>query len=435
VRPALARRGWLSPASDDLVHRLATRTARMDPHGLDRWLHELVDEDRRIHRTQAVPLDPAANTMNPRAEALLAAGLGSRPSLGHPGAKYETGLEAIEQIEVLAAELAAEVFGASHVEHRVPSGAVANLYAFLATTRPGAAIVAPPAAIGGHVTHHRAGAAGLRGLRVHAAPVDAARYTVEVDGLARLVRDLRPEVLTVGGSLNLTHHPVAEVRAIADEVGATVVFDAAHLSGLIAGRTWPNPLAEGAHLVTMSTYKSLAGPPAGLVLTDDPGLAERIDAIAFPGLTANFDVGSTAALALTLLDWMEHGEAYATQMVAAARQLARALLDRDVPVVQTPAGPTTSHAFAIDARRWGGGTACAHRLRRANLLTSAIGLPAGDDAGLRVGVSEVVRWGAGPAVMDDLAALVAAALQDDPDAVAGAASAWRQRFTRISHIR
>ena len=122
--------------------------------------------------------------MNPRAEAVLAADLGSRPSLGYPGDKYEMGLEAIEQIEVIAADLACRVFGASYAEVRVGSGALANLYAFMATCRPGDTIIAPPADIGGHVTHHAAGAAGLYGLTTLSAPVDADGYTVDVDGAA-----------------------------------------------------------------------------------------------------------------------------------------------------------------------------------------------------------------------------------------------------------
>ena len=107
-----------------------------------------------------------------------------------------------------------------------------------------------------------------------------------------------------------------------DHKGAKLMFDAAHQCGIIAGKAWKNPLAEGAHLMTMSTYKSLAGPPGGLVVTNDPALAERIEAIAHPGLTANFDVGKTAALAVTMVDWQEHGHRYAAAMVAAARRLA-----------------------------------------------------------------------------------------------------------------
>src|SRR5690606_26742205 len=138
-------------------------------------------------------------------------------------------LEAIERIEIIAAELAAEVFGTRYAEVRVPSGAIANLYAFMATCRPGDTIIAPPTTIAGHVTHHDAGAAGLYGLRVVPAPVAADGYTVDVRALRELAEEVRPALITAGASLNLFPHPVAEIRAVADAVGAAVLFDAAHL--------------------------------------------------------------------------------------------------------------------------------------------------------------------------------------------------------------
>jgi glycine hydroxymethyltransferase len=385
-----------------------------------------------IHDVECVNLNPATNVMNPRAEALLAAGLGSRPSLGHPGEKYEMGLEAIEQIEVLAAALAAEVMGARFAEVRVPSGSIANLYVFMATCRPGDAIVVPPPAIGGHVTHDAAGAAGLYGLQVHYAPIDADRYTVDVAGLAELVGRVRPKLVTVGGSLNLLPHPVAEVADVAHAIGAKLMFDAAHACGMLAGGVWPNPLDAGADAVTMSTYKSLGGPPAGLVLTDDAELAARVDAIAHPGLSANFDVGNTAALAVTLLDWIDHGRAYAEAMAATAAALASALDGHGIAAFATVAGPTTSHQFAVRADKWGGGHPTAVRLRRANLLASAIGLPDGE--GLRLGTPEVVRRGMTAADMPALAALIARALTDDPDTVAADVTAFRGRFGGVAFV-
>src|SRR6185295_4584619 len=104
------------------------------------------------------------------------------------------------------------------------------------------------------VTHHRAGAAGLYGLEIHAVPYDAGRMTIDLDRLRSEARRLRPKLITVAGSLCLFAYPVREVRAIADEVGAYVLYDAAHMGGIIAGGRFQAPLAEGAHAMTMSTY-------------------------------------------------------------------------------------------------------------------------------------------------------------------------------------
>jgi glycine hydroxymethyltransferase len=134
------------------VRSLATATAEATGPPVLGELERLVELNRQIHDRDCINLNPATNIMNPRAEAMLSAGLGSRPSLGYPAAKYEMGLEAIEQIEVIAAELVAEVFSARYAEVRVPSGAIANLYAFMATCEPGDTIIAPPPSIRGHVT-------------------------------------------------------------------------------------------------------------------------------------------------------------------------------------------------------------------------------------------------------------------------------------------
>lgn len=437
----LSPRPWVPASSEQLVERIAGSVAETaEATRIADRIEALADANRRIHDVECVNLNPAANTMNPRAEALLASGLGSRPSLGYPGDKYEMGLEAIEEIEVVAAELAARVFHASYAEVRVGSGALANLYAFMAACRPGDPVIVPPATIGGHVTHNTAGAAGWYGLEIHEAPIDPDRYTVDLDRVREMARRVRPSLISIGGSLNLGHHPVRALREIADEVGSVLLFDAAHLSGLIAGGAWPNPLDEGAHVMTMSAYKSLAGPPAGLLVTDDPMLAERIDKIAFPGLTANFDAANTAALAVTLADWIACGAAYAADMVVAAQRLADELEHRGLPVHRTGDGPATvSHAFALRPAD-GDGHSAAKRLRRAHLLTSAIGLPDDAGAGVRIGTNETVRWGMGTDAMPELAELIERAWSVDPSAgepdvagLAGAVTAFRSRFTELRY--
>jgi glycine hydroxymethyltransferase len=438
---SLQRRSWVPAASEDLVQRLAGDTAAADATLLEGRINSLVRENREIHEELCINLNPATNVMNPKAEALLASGLGTRVSLGYPGDKYEMGLEAVERIEVIAAELAAEIFGARFAEIRVQSGAMANLYAFMATCSPGDRIIASPDEIGGHVTHHSDGAAGLYRLEIHEAPVDASGYTVDLDGLRALALKIRPRLITVGGSLNLFAHPVRAVRAIADEVGAAVLFDAAHLSGMIAGGVWPNPLAEGAHILTMSTYKSLGGPPSGLILTNEPEVAQRIDKIAYPGLTANFDVAKSAALAITLLDWREFGRAYAQTMRDCARALAQSLDRAGVPIFAADRGFTTSHQFAVEAARYGGGQAAAKLLRRANLLTSGIGLPGPgvpeDMNGLRFGTPEIVRWGMTPAHMGALASLIAGVLSGTGNAerLAPEVTQFRRKFNTLRFMR
>lgn len=260
---------------------------------------------------------------------------------------------------------------------------------------------------------------------------------MDVDALRELAGRVRPKLITIGGSLNLFHHPVARIREIADSVGARVLFDAAHLCGMIAGRAWPQPLDEGAHLITMSTYKSLGGPAGGLIVTDDAELAQRLDAIAYPGLTANFDAGKTAALAMTMLDWKAAGPAYARAMVATARRLADELLALGVPVFAADRGCTRSHQFAVLAHRYGGGQRAARRLREANLLACGIGLPTeeveGDANGLRVGTPEIVRLGMTEADMPDLASFIARNLDEnvDPGTVAPEVTEWRSRFSGV----
>jgi glycine hydroxymethyltransferase len=215
--------------------------------------------------------------------------------------------------------------------------------------------------------------------------------------------------------------------------GARLLFDAAHLSGPIAGGVWPNPLAAGADLMTMSTYKSLGGPAGGLLVTNDAELAERVDRIAFPGLTANFDAGTTAALAVTLAEWLDDGPRRAELMTECAGVLADALADLDVPSFVAEGRATRSHAFAIDARSpscWtGGGTAAARHLGSANLLCSAIGLPSGLDDGLRIGTNELVQLGASADDMAPLADLVARALRAErPADLTTAVAAFRARL-------
>lgn len=436
----LAHRDWVPDLCEKRVQEIASWTASAETDGVDQRLCELVELNTNIHEQQCFNLNPATNVMNPKAEAMLSAGLGSRPSLGYPGDKYEMGLEAIEEIEVIAAELCAEIFEARFAEIRVASGAMANLYGFMALCRPGDSIIVPSGTVGGHVTHHQAGCAGLFGLNIHEAPVNSDGYTVDLTGLATLASQVQPKLITIGGSLNLFAHPVSEIRAIADQCGAKVLFDAAHQCGIIAGKSWPNPLQQGAHLMTMSTYKSLGGPAGGLIVTNESEIAEHLDAIAFPGMTANFDAAKSAALAITMLDWREYGSAYAAAMIDLSQALASAMDARGAPVFAGKHGFTRSHQFALDAKAYGGGQAASKTLRKAGFLACGIGLPIapveGDLNGLRIGTPELVRWGVGPDDAERMADLIMRGLLGNrPDELAKEVANWRSEFSELHYIR
>jgi len=436
---SLKTQSWATAASQELITRIASQVDTKAGADVQKWIEELAQENHRLHDIEGINLNPATNILNPRAEKLLSSGMGSRASLGHPGDKYETGLGAIEQIEIITQELACEVFGSTYAEFRVPSGAIANLYAFMATTEPHDTIIAPPASIGGHVTHHKGGSAGLYRLNTISAPVDQTGYTIDIDALRKLAHEVKPKLITVGGSLNLFHHPIAQVRAIADEVGAKVLFDAAHLCGMIAGKVWPQPLVEGAHLMTFSTYKSLGGPAGGLIVTNDDEIAQKLDAIAYPGLTANFDAAKTAALGITLQDWKSVGRDYAQMMVKTSQALAQHLQNLGVNIFAADKGFTTSHQFAILAAPYGGGQTAARRMGEAGLLACGIGLPIeqveGDLNGLRIGTPEIVRIGMKVEHMQDLAGFIARSLDAnvEPKSVQREITEWRKQFSGVHY--
>ena len=170
----LHKRNWVPEPCEQRVQQLAQEAANADIAALSDRIDRLIEENRQIHERDCFNLNPATNVMNPRAEAVLAAGLGSRPSLGYPGDKYEMGLEAIEEIEVICAELCAEVFEAGFCGDTGPPPGPSPT--FMASWQPANRATRsshPPPPSAGTSTHHKGGCAGLYGLDIHPAPVNA----------------------------------------------------------------------------------------------------------------------------------------------------------------------------------------------------------------------------------------------------------------------
>jgi glycine hydroxymethyltransferase len=200
----LARRDQLAAAELDL---------------LDSELHRLVDAQER-HLDDCLVLYAGTNEPNPRLARLLGSPLGSRPNLGPPGDTYNRGMDDASRLSVLVDALLCRLFDAPFAESRVPSGSIANLYAYLASTRPGDRVMAFSDAAAGHATHHAAGAAGLAHLEVHEIPFDADRMDVDLGRAAALAASIRPRLVIVAGSMCLFPYDVRGLRGIADSTPA-----------------------------------------------------------------------------------------------------------------------------------------------------------------------------------------------------------------------
>lgn len=375
-----------------------------------------IDEGERWVDLESINLYAGTNTQSSAVRRTLQTTLGTRPSLGEPGDKYEVGLEYSDRIEILAGAVLKKLFRAEFVEYRVLSGSMANLYAYMSVARPGDIIYAMPAAAAAHATHREEGAAGLYQLRIFSIPCLPGTHLINWEEFARQVEVYKPKLIVLGSSLPLLPYQIDKVRQIADLVGAKIMYDAAHVAGIIAGKRFQDPLAQGADLMTASTYKTFGGPPGGVVLTNDASIAERLHQIAYPGLTANFDMSRLAATAVAGLELLEFGEEYADQCLANAAALADELQGRGLPV-WCPDGngvATRSHLVALDARQWGGGTAIARQCEASNVLFSGIPLPIewdmADFTGFRLGVQEVTRWGMGVTEMVAVADFIERAL-------------------------
>jgi glycine hydroxymethyltransferase len=346
------------------------------------------------------------NVPSPLVAALHEAALVSQPSMGYPGDKYQPGLEAVDVLEVTAVAAVARVMRGRYAEVRPTSATLANLAVYTAFARPGDTIAVLPGWAGGHLSHHAVGAPGIRGLRVAELPYDTAALDVDLDALDAFLARERPALVVVGASLMLFAHRLAEIAAAVHAHGVPLLYDASHVAGLVAEGRFQDPLAEGADLVTFSTYKSFGGPAGGAIVTDDPALAEAVATAVYPGLLANYDASRLAPLAAAALERERSAGAYADQCIANARRLAGELDAAGFAVLGAGRGFTASHHVALDARGLGGGPEAARRLAQAGLLLSEIGLPAADApdpaGGLRIGTQSITRQGF---VEDDMAAI------------------------------
>lgn len=410
------------------------------------FVYEQTEAHHRLFGT-SLPMIASENQLSPLARRLLPSDLHDRYAEGRPGKRYYQGLEHIDEIERRCEALAQELFGATYSDTRPTAGTTANMGVFFALADPGDTLLTLGTDAGAHISHARIGAAGLRDMKVETLPPDPDRLSVDVDGAIEAIREHEPRIVLLGQSLFLFPAPVEELAPVANEVGAELMYDAAHVLGLIGGGQFQDPFEEGASVMTASTHKTLPGPQGGVVLsTADPdgpdeeqAMCKSLDKGIFPGVVSNHHLHHMAAKAIAFAEHLAFGEAYAADIVASSKALGEALSERGFSVLCEEHGFTESHQVAVDVGDYGGGKLQAQRLEDAGIITNMNMIPGDaspmEPSGLRLGTQELVRLGMGPSQMDQVAELYARVIlkDEDPAKVRGDAASLRERFDTVQY--
>jgi glycine hydroxymethyltransferase len=382
-----------------------------------------VDASGRHYGT-GLPMIASENVISPLVRRAVDSDLHGRYAEGLPGKRYYQGCEDFDTIESLAIEAAKRVFNARFANVQPTSGTVSNMAALKALTKPGDRITAVSTADGGHISHARMGAVGLRGLDLTTYPWDAERMEPDVDAACALIREVEPSMALVGASVFLFPMPLQEMADAAHEVGAHVMYDGAHVLGLIAGGAFQDPLREGADVVTGSSHKTFPGPQGGFLLSDsdDEQLQRKLNTAVFPGTNSSYHLHHVAGKAVALAEFEAFGVDYAHDTVANAKALAAALAAEGFDVLAEDRGYTASHQVLTrhGTSDSGAGRDAAALLETAGIVTNMNMLPGDTKAmspsGLRLGTQELTRHGMGPSEMEEVAALYRRLLIDGEDA-------------------
>src|SRR5882757_3700273 len=307
---------------------------------------------------------------------------------GLPGRRYYGGCQYVDIAENLAIERVTRLFGCRFANVQPHSGASANVAAFVAMMNPGDTFLGLNLAAGGHLTH--GSPVNMSGRWFKPVPYSVGRddHRIDMEEVARLAREHRPKVIIAGGSAYPRIFDFRAFRAIADEVGAYLMVDMAHFAGLVAGGAHPSPFPH-AHVVTSTTHKTLRGPRAGFILTDDEALAKKINSAVFPGTQGGPLMHVIAAKAVAFGEALRPSfKVYARNVVENAKALAETLKSKGLDIVS---GGTDTHLMLVDLRpKRLTGKVAEVALGRAHITCNTNGIPFDPEkptitSGLRLG--------------------------------------------------
>ncbi|MDL5159154.1 serine hydroxymethyltransferase [Actinomycetospora termitidis] len=340
---------------------------------------------------------------------------------GYPGRRYYGGCEHVDVVEQLAIDRLCDLFGAQYANVQPHSGAQANAAVMAALLSPGDTILGLDLAHGGHLTHGMRLNFSGKLYDVAAYHVRADDHRVDMDEVARLAREHRPQLIVAGWSAYPRHLDFAAFRAIADEVGAYLMVDMAHFAGLVAAGLHPSPVPH-AHVVTSTTHKTLGGPRGGVILTADRTLAKKLNSSVFPGQQGGplEHVIAAKAVAFKLAGTPEFRER-CERTLSGARILAERLVGE--PGIGVVSGGTDVHLVLVDLRDSElDGKQAEDRLHRVGITVNRNAVPFDPrppmvSSGVRIGTAALATRGFGADGFREVADVIARALRPEITAI------------------
>jgi glycine hydroxymethyltransferase len=319
---------------------------------------------------------------------------------GYPGRRYYGGCEYVDEIEQVAIDRAKTLFGAAFANVQPNSGSQMNQAVFLALLTPGDTFMGLDLNSGGHLTH--GSPVNMSGKWFNVVPygVREDNQLIDMDEVARIARECKPKLIVCGGTAYSREWDWAGFRAIADEVGAYLLADMSHISGLVAGGAHPSPVPF-AHVTTTTTHKSLRGPRSGIILSNDEALAKKLNSAIFPGLQGGPLMHIIAAKAVAFGEALQPSfKAYAAQIKANAKALAASLQAEGLGIVS---GGTDNHLMLVDLRPYSAkGKHAEKALDRASITCNKNSIPFDNEkplltSGIRLGTPAGTTRGFGEA--------------------------------------
>lgn len=317
---------------------------------------------------------------------------------GYPGRRYYGGCEHVDVAEELAIERAKKLFNCEFANVQPSSGSQANQGAFMSLIKPGDTILGLSLAAGGHLTHGAPPNQSGKWFNAVQYGVREDDHLVDFDQVEALANEHKPQLIIAGGSAYPRQLDFKRFKEIADSVGAFFMVDMAHFAGLVAGRAHPNPL-EWADIATTTTHKTLRGPRGGMILTNNPDIAKKVNSAIFPGIQGGPLMHAIAAKAVAFGEALEpEFKTYAADVVANAKTLAATLKAGGLDIVS---GGTDTHVVLVDLRPKGlTGNVVEKSLERAFITCNKNGVPFDPEkpmvtSGIRIGSPAATTRGFG----------------------------------------